>query len=112
MRIFILDEIVVKPGQAGAYRDAYRSGYMSAAERRGMKLEGAWQNPPGHDFAELETTLYYLWSVDGVAGWWNMRRSKTPEGADERYAKHAWWQDSDLMVVRRDRKFLTAQEGA
>jgi hypothetical protein len=112
MRIFILDEIVLKPGQVAAYRDAYRAGYVPGAERRGMKLEGAWQNPPGQDYAELETTLYYLWSVEGVAGWWNMRRSKTPEGADERYDKHAWWQENERMVVRRNRKFLTAQEGA
>lgn len=109
MRIFILDEIVVKPGLAPAYRQAYREGYMPGAERRGMRLEGAWQNPPGQDFAELETTLYYMWSVDGVAGWWAMRRSRTPEGLDERYDKHAWWQESDRMVVRRERKFLTDQ---
>lgn len=109
MRIFILDEIVVKPGLAADYRRAYGERYMPAAERRGMRLEGAWQTPPGQDFDELPATLYYLWSVEGVAGWWDMRRSRTPEGLDERYDKHAWWQESDRMVVHRDRKFLTPQ---
>ncbi|MFC4595746.1 hypothetical protein [Sphingobium tyrosinilyticum] len=112
MRILILDEIVVKPGLAAQYRDAYRTRYMPGAERRGMRLDGAWQNPPAQDFDELETTLYYLWSVEDVGAWWTMRRSRLPDGLDERYEKHAWWQESDRMTVRRSRKFLTAQPEA
>jgi hypothetical protein len=109
MRILVLDEIVVKPGLAETYRQAYREGYVPAAEARGMRLDGAWQNPPGRDYDELATTLYYLWSVDGAQGWWAMRRSRTADGLDERYQKHAWWQESDRMVEHRARKFLTDQ---
>lgn len=110
MRILILDEITVKPGLAGQYRDAYRSRYMPAARRRGMTLEGAWQNPPAQDYDELPVTLYYMWSVESVAAFWAMRMSKTETGLDERFEKHAWWQESDRMTLSRSRKFLTDQQ--
>lgn len=109
MRILILDEITVKPGMAATYRAFYRREYMPGATRRGMRLDGAWQNPPGQDIAELETTLFYLWSVENLDAWWAMRRSRLANGTDERFEKHAFWQSSDLMTVRRSRRFLTSQ---
>jgi hypothetical protein len=106
-RIFILDEITVKPGHAAAYRQAYRTAYVPAAERRGMRLEGAWQNPPGLDYDELPATLYFLWSVEGVSGWWKMRLSRKPDGSDERFEKLRWWQESDRMTLSRKRSLLS-----
>jgi len=109
VRVLILDEIVVKPGLAARYRSAYRERYMPGAERRNMRLEGAWQNPPITDLDELPTTLYYLWSVEGAEGWWSMRLSRLPDGTDERFDKHAWWQESDEMTFSRKRTVLSAQ---
>lgn len=108
-RVLVLDEIVVRPGLAATYREAYRSGYVPGAQRRGMRLEGAWQNPPGPDIDELPTTLFYLWSVDDVAAWWGMRLSRRPDGSDERFDKLAWWQAADRMTLRRSRRTLTDQ---
>jgi hypothetical protein len=109
VRVFILDEIVVKPGLASRYRSAYRERYMPGAERRKMRLEGAWQSPPGTDFEELSTTLYYLWSVEGAEGWWAMRLSRRLDGSDDRFDKHAWWQESDQMTLGRKRTVLSDQ---
>ena len=109
MRILILDEITVRPGQAAAYRNAYRSKYVPAAERRGMRLEQAWQHPPGQDYDELPSTLFYLWSVEDVSGWWAQRLSRLPDGSDERFEKHAWWQESDAMTLARKRRMLSDQ---
>ena len=108
-RVLILDEIVVRPGLAATYREAYRTGYVPGAQRRGMRLEGAWQNPPGPDMDELPTTLFYLWSVTDVAAWWGMRLSRRPDGSDERFDKLAWWQETDRMTLRRSRRMLTDQ---
>lgn len=108
MRVYVLDEILVKPGMAGAYRQAYRKRYMPGARRRGMRLDGAWRHPPVEEYEGVPVTLYYLWSLESVEAWWAMRRSKTPDGADERYEKLAWWQDSDDMTLSRSRKFLSA----
>jgi hypothetical protein len=109
MRIFILDEIVVRPGLLSTYREAYRERYRPAAERRGMRLEGAWQSPAGQDYDDRPVTLYYLWSVADVQAWWTMRLSRTEDGQDERFEKHSWWQESDRMTLSRTRKTLTAQ---
>jgi hypothetical protein len=109
LRVFILDEIVVKPGLAPDYRAAYRDGYMPGARRRGMRLEGAWQSPPAQDYAELPATLYYLWSVDDTDAWWAMRMSRNADGADERFDKLAWWQGSEHMIVSRKRALLSPQ---
>jgi hypothetical protein len=107
MRIFVLDEIVVKPGLASAYSDAYAASYKPAAERRGMRLEGAWQSPPGLDFEEMPATLYYLWSLDDLSAWWRMRLRRKDDGSDERFEKHAWWRRSDKMTLSRKRSVLT-----
>lgn len=109
MAIFILDEIVVKPGMLRAYRTAYAARYVPAAERRGMRLDGAWQSPAGRDYDELPVTLYYMWSVADVAAWWAMRFSRTPDGRDERFEKHSWWLWSDTMAIRRKRSILSPQ---
>jgi hypothetical protein len=101
-RILILDEIMVKPGLAADYRRAYRARYVPGAERRGMTLEAAWRSPPGQDFAELPTTLYWLWSVGSLEAWWAMRLA-------DRFEKLAWWQESEPMTLSRKRSLLTDQ---
>jgi hypothetical protein len=107
--VFILDEVVVKPGMTSAYRSAYAERYVPGAERRGMRLEGAWQSPPMCEFDELPATLYYLWSVENVEAWWSMRLSRLPDGEDERFEKLAWWQESDHMTLDRKRTMLSDQ---
>ena len=109
-RIFILDEVVVKPGLARAFNDIYRDEYMPAARRRDMEPEGAWHSPPGFLPDEIAVTFYYLWSVDGVAGWWKMRLSRTADGGDERFEKLGWWQKVEEMIVERKRVMLTRAE--
>lgn len=108
-RVLILDEIDVKPGMAGAVREAWRTAYRPAAEARGMVLEAAWQHPPAIDVAELPATLFYLWAVDGEAGWWRQRLSRSAEGVDERDAKLAFWQSIAPMTTGRKRRMLTDQ---
>jgi hypothetical protein len=108
-RVLVLDEIVVKPGLAAEYRRAYSTGYRPGAELRGMRLEGSWQHPPEGDLDEISTTLYYLWSLEGPEAWWRMRLSRTADGADERYAKHTWWQEADRLTVNRRRTVLSDQ---
>lgn len=112
MRIFILDEIEVRPGVLADYRQRYRQRYRPAAERRGMTLENSWQSPGGRDYADRPVTLYYLWSVPDVAAWWAMRFSRTADGQDERFDKLAWWRWSDRLTLRRKRSILTEQPQA
>lgn len=112
MRVFILDEIIAKPGMAKSIRDLFSLDYSPAARRRSMRAEGAWQNPPLIEQDGFPTTLYYLWSVDDVEAWWAMRKSKTTDGVDERAEKHAFWQKVDSLSSCRTRKFLSPLDEA
>lgn len=111
LRILILDEIEAKPGMATQVRDAYRERYVPAAQARGMTLEAAWQNPPAIDIAELPATLFWLWSVEGEAGWWKQRLSRRADGSDEREDKAAFWQSLEPLILGRKRRMLTDQQG-
>ncbi|MCB2046766.1 MAG: hypothetical protein KDE32_00910 [Novosphingobium sp.] len=111
LRVLILDEIEVLPGMANAVREAYRQEYAPAATARGMKLEAAWQNPPAIDIVELPATLFWLWSVEGEAGWWKQRLSRKADGTDEREDKLAFWQGIAPLISGRRRRMLTDQQG-
>jgi hypothetical protein len=111
MRILILDEIEAKPGMAAQVREAYRQDYVPAAKARGMKLEAAWQNPPAIEIEELPVTLFWLWSVEGEAGWWKQRLSRKADGSDEREDKLAFWQSLEPVILSRKRRMLTDQPG-
>jgi hypothetical protein len=110
-RILILDEIEAIPGMAAQVREAYRQAYAPAAKARGMTLEAAWQHPPAIDIPELPATLFWLWSVEGEAGWWKQRLSRRADGSDEREDKLAFWQGLAPMIAGRKRRMLTDQGG-
>jgi hypothetical protein len=74
-----------------------------------MRLEHAWQDPPVQDIDEVGTTLFYLWSVEGSKGWWQMRLSRRADGSDERPDKEVWWERSATMTTRRVRRVLSDQ---
>lgn len=110
-RILILDEIETRPGMADEVRTAYARDYRPGAQARGMTLEAAWQHPPAIDVAELPATLFYLWSVEGEAGWWKQRLSRKADGSDERADKEAFWQRIAPLTLGRKRRMLTDQPG-
>jgi hypothetical protein len=111
LRILILDEVETRPGMAPAVREAFRADYIPAAKARGMKLEAAWQYPPAIEIAELPATLFWLWSVEGEAGWWKQRLSRKADGSDEREEKLAFWQQLAPFMLSRKRRMLTDQAG-
>jgi hypothetical protein len=111
-RILILDEIEARPGMSQALREAYQARYVPAAMARGMTLEAAWQHPPRIEIAELPATLFWLWSVEGEAAWWQQRLSRKPDGSDEREDKAAFWQSVAPLITGRKRRMLSDQAEA
>jgi hypothetical protein len=109
-KVFMLDEIVVKPGLVAAYRDAYFDQYVPGAINRGMTLEAAWRTPPV-DLPEKEATLYFVWSFPNLEAWWIMRVGAEryhgrAENADDGAGKLAWWREAESMTVLRKRALL------
>ena len=96
--IFVLDELVLRPGMLAPFRAALESQYMPGAQQRGMRLLHTWVTPP----VELEmdgTQVVLVWQLDGVAGFWTMRsQSNSPEIAE-------WWRSCEPFVVSRTRRF-------
>jgi hypothetical protein len=98
--IFILDELVAKPGQGERLRAAYLERYAPGARSRGMVLAQSWRGAaPGAD--EAARTLVFVWSVPGVWAWWAVRFQAT---ADPAVA--AWWDEAEAMIERRSRRLL------
>lgn len=112
-KVYILDQITVQPGQAATYRDAYLAGYAPKARKRGMTLEHVRMTPP-FEWREGSNTLHFLWSVDGVDGWWAMRIG----GVDGKpldtsgLANADWWEEfAHLVVSRRRDNFVDFAQG-
>lgn len=105
----ILDELCASPAHRDMIRGAMMKEYLPGAERRGMKLEGAWETPVPLGGNAAAVTLYYLWSVAGPREWWAMRLARLPDGTDEREAKQRFWQGIDRLCLSRRRTVLTNQ---
>ncbi len=105
-RVYILDEIVVRPGCARTYRDRYLTDYAPGARGRGMHLESVYLTPP-LELQEQSNTLHFLWSVADVAAWWAMRlgggdRPFDPAGTE----KVGWWLEAEELTVSRRRSVM------
>lgn len=113
-KVYILDEIVTKPGMVAAYRDAYLAGYAPGARKRGMTLEYVRLTPP-FELKEGSNTLHFLWSVESVPAWWGMRLGSTAEHpADQLLVleENAWWEKSKDMAISRRRSVMIDYAGA
>ena len=97
--VYMMDEMVIKPGMLKQYIEAYNREYAPGAKARGLKLVGSWIAPP----LELQgesNTFVVLWAMDGVEGFWNQRKgAQTP-------AVRAWWEKAEAWQVSRTRRFL------
>jgi len=99
-RIHVLDEVVVQPGRAAEYHEAYLTRYAPGAQARGMRFESARMSPP----LELDgqpSTLQFTWSVADPPAWWAMRFAALGDPA-----VHGFWRDTAALIVSRSRRFL------
>ncbi len=102
--IYAVDEIVPRPGVARAFLAAYMERYAPGARSRGMTLERVLVSPPMW-LDDQSNTLTITWTLQGVAAWWGMSMQGRGDPAVA-----AWWREVDGMVVRRERRFMAAQE--
>lgn len=106
-KVFVLDEIVVLPGGAATYREAYLNGYAPRARERGMTLEHVRITPP-FEWNEGSNTLHFLWSVENIDAWWAMRIG----GVDGRPLDTSglinadWWVETEHLIVTRRRNIF------
>ena len=102
--LYVVDEIVARPGDAKALLDAYLERYAPGARERGMVLDRVLVSPPLW-LDDGCNTLTISWTLAGVPAWWHMRMLA---GADAAVA--AWWSEVDARAERRQRRFMAAGE--
>jgi hypothetical protein len=98
-RVFIVDTIDARPGEAKKVRDAYRSEYVPGARERGMTLLHEWISPPIL-MDERSLRLTFIWSVPDVDGWWSMRLTTSSD-----ISAHEFWQRLEPLIEKRERRF-------
>lgn len=100
--IYVVDEIVTRPGEGRAFLDAYMKRYAPGAQTRGLRLDRVLISPPLWLDAE-SNTIIITWTLQGTPAWWQMSfRSRTEPSVT------SWWADVDEKVVSRKRSYMSA----
>src|SRR5438132_1334627 len=98
-KVYILDQITPKIGRAKDVAKVYMDTYVPGAKARGMTLELSLIAPPMW-LENQANVLYFLWSVEGVAGWWSSQmKSRVDDGVSD------WWRDLEPLIESRRRDF-------
>lgn len=97
-KIYIVDQVMPRPGKAEAYLERYMDIYAPLASAAGLTLEHTWVNPPLWLGEGQQNTLVIVWSVESVSAYW-MVQAKIRW--DRSFAD--WWADTEMMVASRTR---------
>ena len=83
--VFVIDDLVAKPGRGEELLRAYLARYAPGARERGMTLVHQLVSP-AYWLPDGSNRLLFVWTVAGAAGAWRMKHAgrQDPELA-------AWW---------------------
>jgi hypothetical protein len=98
--VYIIDEIVPRPGQAKTLFDAYLTRYAPGATARGMTLAHSLVEPAYWEESGANR-LVFVWSLPGPGAVWgkNFMSRQDQEVA-------AWWAEVDQLALSRRRSTL------
>ncbi|MFQ6230076.1 hypothetical protein [Nocardia sp. NPDC002869] len=95
--IYIIDRIVLRPGSARTFIEAYLSAYAPQARERGLTLDRILVSPPAWIDGETNTVTA-TWTVPGPKSWWAAAVSARHDPEPAR-----WWESMAPMIVERTR---------
>jgi len=95
--LYIIDRVVLRPGTAQSFLDAYLAGYAPGARDRGLTLERILVSPPVWIDGETNTVTA-TWTVSGTVAWW-----AAAVGGRHDPAPAQWWESMSPMIVERSR---------
>lgn len=96
--IYVIDRIETRPGFGQELCERYLSEYAPVAERRGFTLLHRWVAPPLWLGGGQGNVLTFVWTVQGVAGFWEYaRQARTDPGSGD------WWREVEPMIAQRTR---------
>lgn len=102
--IFVVDELVVAPGQGEAILKEYLDSYGPGARARGFTLDRVLVNPPlWNDHAPNTVTI--SWTVQGAGPYWNtLFQSRNDDALAQ------WWKDFSKKLISRRRTVHAAAD--
>ena len=100
--IFIVDQVVVRPGRASEFIGAYLAEYAPSAHERGLTLDRVLVSPPAW-IDGVNNTVTATWTVSGPGDWWAaaVRGRHDPEPA-------RWWKSVEPLIVERTRSMAAS----
>jgi len=99
--VFVVDDVVAKPGQGLAFLDAYLTRYAPGARARGMTLVHRLVSP-AYWLPDRSNRLLFVWTVPGAAGAWGMKHAGRQDAA-----LAAWWhEEAPRWIETRARSIL------
>ena len=101
--VFVIDDLVTKPGLGEAVLRAYLERYAPGARRRGMTLLHQWVSPP-YWLPDGANRLTFVWSVAGPGGAWGMKHAGRQDPA-----LIAWWNEEAPRLVDSRTRSISAE---
>jgi hypothetical protein len=102
--VFVIDQVVTRPGCARMFVDTYLAEYAPGACARGMTLRDILVSPPIW-LGNQANTVTITWSLPSARAWWEMTWQGRP---DPTLGK--WWSDISELVVERTRSVAAAAD--
>lgn len=97
--VHILDEIVLQPGDIETVLELLETQYLPGlSARQTLTLAQRWVSPPVC-LAETPNTLWLLWAVTDIYGYYTMRGTAGPEVS-------AFWDAVDKLCLQRRRHVM------
>ena len=103
--VYVIDDLIARPGQGDALRRAYLDRYAPGARRRGMQLVHELVSPPCW-LPDGSNRLLFVWTVPGPGGVWAMKHAgrQDPEVV-------AWWNEqAPTLLASRSRSICASPD--
>jgi hypothetical protein len=104
--VYVIDDLVAKPGCGEALLRAYLQRYAPGARARGMTLVQQLVAPP-YWRPDATNRLLFVWSVAGPAGAWQMKHAGRQDAE-----LAAWWTREALEFVESRTRAVCAEPEA
>ena len=102
--VYVVDQVVTRPGRAKEFVDRYLAEYAPGARERGMTLRDILVSPPIW-FTDQTNTVTARWSLPSAQAWWEMTWKGRPDtGVGD------WWAEISALVQERSRSVAAAAE--
>ncbi|WP_255326157.1 hypothetical protein [Sphingobium sp. EM0848] len=104
--IYVIDEIVAKPGKGKIFCDAYMARYVPGAQERGMTLVHQLVEPAMW-LPEGTNRLFFIWAQSDLGAVWGAKQRARLDPDVEH-----WWQEEAPAFIETRQRYTLAEAAA